>query len=66
MSKLLWVGVVIALVFSKWVDAFEDYHFNETELSALELHEASLIGRSPLLVGLTLIQSAAAKGAGTV
>lgn len=73
MSRLFWVGIAIAiaLVFSNWVDGFEGYyehhHFNETELSLLEAHEASFsfVGGNPLLVGLTLIQNAAAKGAGT-
>jgi len=64
--------IVAALVFGFWVDAFSAYHyhhFNETELSLLEAQEqaySSLRGRFPLMVGLTLIQSAAAKGAGTV
>lgn len=65
MANIFWVGIVIALVFTNWVDA---YHINETELSLLEAHEASisLIGRNPLMVGLTLIHTAAAKGAGTI
>lgn len=74
MASLFWVGIVILLVvFTNWVDGFveEEYeylHFNETELSLLEAHEASLslVGENPLLVGLTLIQNAAAKGAGTL
>lgn len=67
MANILWVGILVGLVFSIWVDGFEEYHlFNETELSILEAREdeASLVGGSPLLVGLTLIQSAGAKGAG--
>ncbi|KAI4349852.1 hypothetical protein L6164_010400 [Bauhinia variegata] len=63
MANLLWLGIVLGLVFSNWVDGFEGYHFNETELSLLEAHEASLLGGNPLMVGLTLIQAAAAKGA---
>ncbi|KAG2402444.1 Pectin acetylesterase [Vigna angularis] len=69
MGNLFWPGIVAALVFGFWVDAFSafQYHyFNETEFSLLEAREqpySSLIGRSPLMVGLTLIPSAAAKGA---
>ena len=66
--QLLCFGIVIVVAFSNWVDGFDgftEYHFNETELSLLEAHEQSLVGRSPLMVGLTLIQSAGVKGAGT-
>lgn len=72
MGNLFWPCIVAALVFSFWVDAFSEYqyhHFNETELSLLEAQEqaySSLLGKFPLMVGLTLIQSAAAKGAGTI
>ncbi|KAL5194434.1 Pectin acetylesterase 10 [Glycine soja] len=71
-GNLFWLGIVAALVFSFWVDAFSanqyypHHHFNETEFSSLESQEqahSSLLGRTPLMVGLTLIQSAAAKGA---
>ncbi|CAL5208733.1 unnamed protein product [Lathyrus oleraceus] len=63
MVKLFWVTIVIGLVFIKWVDA---YHINETELSILEAHEGysfSNLVNQPRMVGITLIQSAAAKGA---
>ncbi|WVY98335.1 hypothetical protein V8G54_030486 [Vigna mungo] len=69
MGNLFWPGIVAALVFGFWVDAFSAYqyhHFNGTEFSLLEAQEqafSSLTGRSPLMVGLTLIPSAAAKGA---
>lgn len=72
MARFFWVGIAITLVLvSNCVDGSEGYlhHFNETELSLLEAHEAaasalSFSGRNnPLLVGLTLIQNAAAKGA---
>lgn len=72
MGNLLWFGIVAALVFSFWVDSFSAYeyhHFNETEFSLLESQEqvhSSLLGRTSLMVGLTVIQSAAGKGAGTV
>lgn len=66
MVKLFWVTIVIGLVFIKWVDA---YHINETELSILEAHEGysfSNLVNQPRMVGITLIQSAAAKGAGII
>lgn len=72
MGNLFWPAIVAALVFGFWVDAFTAYkyhHFNGTEFSLLEAQEqafSSLTGRSPLMVGLTLIPSAAAKGAGTI
>ena len=63
--------IAIGLVFSNWVVGYEQYNFNETELSLLEAHEASLSyagteRNNLLLVGLTLIQNAAAKGAGNL
>ncbi|KAK7269492.1 hypothetical protein RIF29_22222 [Crotalaria pallida] len=60
------IVIIIALVSSSTlVDALETYHINETELFSLEAHEASasLVRRNPLMVGITLIQGAAAKGA---
>ncbi|CAL0300161.1 unnamed protein product [Lupinus luteus] len=67
MEKHLWIGIIIVtgLVFSNLVHSFETYHINATELSLLEAHEqsVSLVGRNPLMVGITLIQAAAAKGA---
>ncbi|GLT38575.1 hypothetical protein SLA2020_128170 [Shorea laevis] len=61
--KLLWVGVVIQLVFGKLVNGFLD--FNGTELSDIESYEfgVSKATDNPVMVGLTLIQSAGAKGA---
>lgn len=73
MRNIFWVGIVIGLVFSNWVDGlatYDQYHYmNETELSLLEANEASspsLVGRGPLMVGLTLIQNAWTKRAGTI
>ncbi|RDY06165.1 Pectin acetylesterase 10 [Mucuna pruriens] len=70
MGKLLWLGIVAALVFSYWVhaasSAYQYHYFNETDLSLFETQEqasSSLLGITPLMVGLTLIQGAAAKGA---
>ncbi|KAA8545326.1 hypothetical protein F0562_020110 [Nyssa sinensis] len=60
----LWGVFVIGFVFSKWVDGFEREYFNRTELSFLEsFYGVSAVGSNPLMVGLTLIQGAAAKGA---
>ncbi|KAJ8526470.1 hypothetical protein K7X08_028947 [Anisodus acutangulus] len=55
MAKLF-MGV---LVLSKWVESyeFEDHFFNKSETSA------GAITLTPLMIGLTLIQGAAAKGA---
>ncbi|KAJ8619290.1 hypothetical protein MRB53_027819 [Persea americana] len=54
--KLFWVAVFVGFGLSRWVDGFED--LNVTEVSFVE-EEAP----KPLLVGLTLIQGAAAKEA---
>ncbi|KAJ0013993.1 hypothetical protein Pint_21869 [Pistacia integerrima] len=66
--KLLWVVFVMVFVFGKWVDGFLE--FNETELANIEayVHNGDEISNSklsanPLMVGLTLIQGAGAKGA---
>ncbi|KAL4324039.1 hypothetical protein GQ457_11G010930 [Hibiscus cannabinus] len=61
--KLSWVGVVIAFGFLRVVIGFLD--FNETELSFIEAYDygVSKLNYSPLMVGLTLITSAGAKGA---
>lgn len=63
--KLLWVGVVLQLVFGKLVNGF--LNFNGTELSDIESYEfgVSKATYNPVMVGLTLIQGAGAKGAGT-
>lgn len=63
--KLLWVWIVLPFAFAQLVTAFFD--FNETELSLIESLEygASKINYNPLMVGLTLIHTAGAKGAGT-
>lgn len=67
---LLVVGVfLLVLVNEKWVDGLLE--FNETELSYIEsyVHEGSPFGSSkayisnPVMVGLTLIHTAGAKGA---
>ncbi|CAK9164008.1 unnamed protein product [Ilex paraguariensis] len=66
--KLLgfWGLILIGVVCSKWVDGLEfDKYSNETEVSVLEsaygVSAATTI--SPLMVGLILIEEAAAKGA---
>lgn len=66
MVKLFWVSIVLGIVFTNLID-IDAYHINETELSLLEAHEASfsLVATNPHMVGITIIHSAAAKGAGT-
>jgi len=77
MAKLFWVFIAIGLVITNLVYGFElgygqqHHFFNETEeLFLLEAHEhaSSFLEDNgyPLLVGLTLIHNAAAKGAGTI
>lgn len=65
MMKLSWVWIVIAIAFLQLVTGFLD--FNETELSLIEAYDygVSKLNYSPLMVGLTLITNAGAKGAGT-
>lgn len=55
MKFLLAFVLVLQLVLGRWVDGFED--LNVTELSYLPVG-------NPLMVPLTLIRGAAAKGAG--
>lgn len=59
--KLLRVFVFVGLVIVKWVAGFEDVNVTDIDMQYVS-------GRSfyyrPLLVGLTLINGAAAKGAG--
>lgn len=68
MVKLLWVGIAIGIFFSNWVDGFEGYNLNETAMSMFETeaYRVSKATKVPnaLMVGLTLIQGAGAKGAG--
>ncbi|PQM36346.1 pectin acetylesterase 12 isoform X1 [Prunus yedoensis var. nudiflora] len=64
MMKFLWVlGLVTALVFSKWVDGFLKKSLNETELSLSETYGGSNAANNTLMVELTLIEGAGAKGA---
>ncbi|XP_058077761.1 pectin acetylesterase 12-like [Magnolia sinica] len=56
--KLLWVLALVGLVTMRWADGFEE--LNVTEISYVEAYGVSI---RPLMVGLTLIQGAAAKGA---
>ncbi|KAF2307354.1 hypothetical protein GH714_026596 [Hevea brasiliensis] len=67
MGKLLWVLVALVSVFGKWVDGF--FEFNETELfytghEAYSYFNESKLIINALMVGLTLIQGAGARGAG--
>ncbi|KAE8734553.1 Pectin acetylesterase 6 [Hibiscus syriacus] len=61
--KLHWVWVAIAFVLLQAVNGVID--FNETELSFIEAYDygVSELNHNPLMVGLTLITSAGAKGA---
>ncbi|KAJ9186072.1 hypothetical protein P3X46_005616 [Hevea brasiliensis] len=66
MGKLLWVLVALVSVFGKWVDGF--FEFNETELfytghEAYGYFNESKLINNALMVGLTLIQGAGARGA---
>ncbi|XP_021898967.1 pectin acetylesterase 12-like isoform X1 [Carica papaya] len=63
MKKLLWVLAVAGLAFCTLVDGFME--LNETQLSLIEAYDygVSKVNYNPLMVGLTLITSAAAKGA---
>lgn len=68
MAKLLWVWIVIGLVLSNWVDGFEEHSLN---ITAMPLWETEADGvfkptkvPNALMVELTLIQGAGAKGAG--
>ncbi|GAV87416.1 PAE domain-containing protein, partial [Cephalotus follicularis] len=61
--KILWVWVVLGVAFGQWVNGF--YHFNETELIEVESYGYGVtkVDDNPLTVGLSLIESAGAKGA---
>ncbi|KAM1749347.1 hypothetical protein ACFX12_010230 [Malus domestica] len=61
--KLFWVSIVISLAFSKWAAGFMEYGFNETEMALLEGYGESKVGADLLMVGLTIIGGAGAKGA---
>ncbi|XP_059648358.1 pectin acetylesterase 12-like [Cornus florida] len=69
MTKIvcLWVVIVSGLMCSRWVvDGHEYDYFNKTELPFLESFygiSAAATGDNPLMIGLTLIQGANAKGA---
>lgn len=59
--KLLWVfGLLLAFSLESWVLGFEEEYWNGTALRFMEAGEPAA---NPLLVGLTLIPSAAQKGA---
>lgn len=64
MMKFLWVGIVRALIFSKWVDGFVKNSLDEMEPSLLETYGGSKAANNTLMVGLTLIEGARAEGAG--
>ncbi|XP_038715245.1 pectin acetylesterase 12-like [Tripterygium wilfordii] len=63
MMRHLWLLATLGLVLVKWVHGFVG--INETELSYIETYsyQGFKAVRNPLMVGLTLIPSAGAKGA---
>ena len=65
MVKFLWVGIVAALVSRVWADGFVENSTNEAvpPLSE-ETNGRSKAANDILMVGLTLVEGAAAKGAG--
>lgn len=63
MKKLLLVVVAILVVFGKWADGFVEYGLNETEMSLIESYGVSNAIPNALMVELTLIYGANAKGA---
>lgn len=62
MRLLVWALWLLGLVSSKWIDGFED--LNVTEQHFYDQSYGVSYASKPLLVGLTLINGAAAKGAG--
>ncbi|KAL4643355.1 hypothetical protein ACB092_02G086300 [Castanea dentata] len=61
MRLLVWALWLLGLVSSKWIDGFED--LNVTEQHFYDQSYGVSYASKPLLVGLTLINGAAAKGA---
>ncbi|KAK6915745.1 Pectinacetylesterase/NOTUM [Dillenia turbinata] len=65
MKSVLWYLGLIGLVFSRWVRGFE--YLNETDSAIFKTNGVSAYSAStppnPLMVGLTLLQGASAKGA---
>ncbi|XP_015939573.1 pectin acetylesterase 12 [Arachis duranensis] len=59
---LVWLGIVVVVVSSKASEAVEHRYVNASDLNLLEAHEAGRAAYT-LMVGLTLIQTAAAQGA---
>lgn len=55
---------MMCLVLCKWVDGFKD--LNATAYYNVNSYGVSATETRPLMVGLTLIKEAAAKGAGTL
>ena len=63
MAKLLLLGFLLSMAFTKWVHAF--YPFNLSDSSLFDSYEASFaVTATPLMVPLTLIYGADAKRAG--
>lgn len=67
MAKLLMWFLGVFFVFTKLVDCyeFEEFFYNKTEGAFLEsVYGASAAAPPPLMIGLTIIHGAAARGAG--
>lgn len=65
MVKFLWVGIVAALVSRVWADGFVENSINEAVPPLWEeTYGSSKAASEILMVGLTLVEGAAAKGAG--
>jgi hypothetical protein len=63
MRLLVWALWSVGLVSCEWIDGFLDVNVTEQHYYAQSYYGVSS-ATSPLLVGLTLINGAAAKGAG--
>lgn len=67
MAKLLMWFLGVIFMLSKLVDSyeFEEFFYNKTEGAFLEsVYGASAAAPPPLMIGLTIIRGAAARGAG--
>lgn len=65
MPKLLLLGFLLTLPFTKWVHAFHPYNLSDSSL--FDSYDTSFAATlNPLMVGLTLIHGADAKQAGTL
>eukprot|EP00262_Sarcandra_glabra_P011470 TRINITY_DN2754_c0_g2_i1.p1 TRINITY_DN2754_c0_g2~~TRINITY_DN2754_c0_g2_i1.p1 ORF type:complete len:416 (-),score=55.45 TRINITY_DN2754_c0_g2_i1:55-1302(-) len=62
--KFLWAFVIVGFSLSRWVSGFDDFEgFDDLNVSSVFSVESYGVSSRSLMVGLTLIQGAAAKGA---